>query len=66
LLVPEALEFYLGLNEDFDMFDMGGEGPESGDDDDEDDDEDDTTAKKGKKKSGGAGGEDAKQECKQQ
>merc|ERR1711935_1226077 len=30
LLVPEALEYYLGLNEDFDMLGMGSEDGESG------------------------------------
>jgi len=75
LLVPDALEYYLGLNEDFDMLGMDAEGDESGEDDDEDDDEDAGKGKKGKgKKAGGAGGAgatagaegDAKQECKQQ
>jgi len=51
LLVPEALEYYLGLNEDFDMLGMG-EGDESGDDDDDDDDDSDGE-KKPKKKKGG-------------
>lgn len=74
LLVPDALEYYLGLNEDFDMLGMDPEGDESGDDDEDEDDDD--AAGKGKKgkKSGGAGGAGAtagadgeqKQECKQQ
>lgn len=71
LLVPDALEYYLGLNEDFDMLGMDGEGDESGDDDDEDDEEDSAPKeKKGGKKKDGAGGAgadgDQKQECKQQ
>jgi hypothetical protein len=46
-LIPDALEYYLGLNEDFDMLGMDPEGEESGDDDmDSDDDEPDS--KKGK------------------
>ena len=75
LLVPEALEYYLGLNEDFDMLGMDGEGGESEGDDDMDDDDDDEgekKPKKGKKKGGAAADGDAeegaeqKQECKQQ
>ena len=68
LLVPEALEYYLNMNEDFDMLGMDGEGPES--EGDEDDDED-STAKKPKKGKKSGGNEDAaeegeqKQECKQ-
>ena len=72
LLVPEALEYYLGLNEDFDMLGMDGEGGESegdGDDDDSDDDGNKKT-KKGKKAAAGADGDaedgaEQKQECKQ-
>lgn len=68
LLVPDALEYYLGLNEDFDMLGMDPEDDESGDDDSDKDDADDS--KKGKKAAGGgadgAGAEDQKQECKQQ
>ena len=48
LLIPDALEYFLGLNEDFDMLGMDQEGDESGDDDDDSDDESDT--KKGGKK----------------
>lgn len=65
LLVPEALEYYLGMNEDFDMLGMDEDG-ESGSDDEEDDED---SGKKGKsKKSNDAGGAegDQKQECKQQ
>jgi hypothetical protein len=58
--VPEALEYYLGLNEDFDMLGMD-EGGES----DQDDDDDDTDNKKDKKPTEGAEG-DQKPECKQQ
>jgi len=39
VLIPDALEYYLGLNEDF-FDDMGGESDdEDGDHDDDDDDE---------------------------
>merc|ERR1712166_448294 len=69
LLIPEALEYYLGLNEDFDM--LGMDGDEDEDDDDEDDeDSDDDSKKKDKKskKSDATGGDEeggeAKQECK--
>lgn len=61
LLVPEALEYYLGLNEDFDMLGMDGEGPDSEQDDiDGDEDEEPETKKKPKKgkKSGGEEGEE--------
>ena len=70
LLVPDALEYYLGLNEDFDMLGMDPEGDESGDDDDSGDDE--AAGKKGKKPAGGEGGaagagaDGQQQECKQQ
>ena len=40
LLIPEALEYFLGFNEDFDMLGMDDEGGESGDDDDDSDDGD--------------------------
>lgn len=64
LLVPEALEYYLGLNEDFDMLGMD-EGDESGGSDDDEDGGDD--GKKGKATDGGQGADgDQKQECKQQ
>lgn len=62
LLVPEALEYYLGMNEDFDMLGMD-EGEESG----SDDDEDGGNKKKGKKDGDDDAAEgDQKQECKQQ
>ena len=64
LLVPEALEYYLGMNEDFDMLGMD-EGEESGSEDEDDDDEGKDT-KKGKKKGGDGAEGDQKQECKQQ
>jgi hypothetical protein len=80
VLIPDALEYYLGLNEDF-----MGEDPDGDDDDnsDQDNDSDDDDKKKprkdsqeeggkkkaakkgGDKKEGGAGGKD-QQECKQQ
>jgi len=64
LLVPDALEYYLGLNEDFDMLGMDPEGDESGDDDSDKDDADDS--KKGKKAAGGGadGAEGQQKECK--
>ena len=57
LLIPEALEYYLGLNEDFDMLGMGDD--DEGDDDDDDDDSDDEKPKdkKAKKSNPSAGGE---------
>ena len=42
MLIPEALEYYLGLNEDFDMLGMGDEDDEEGEDDEDDEDEDDS------------------------
>jgi nucleosome assembly protein 1-like 1 len=63
LLVPEALEYYLNLNEDFEMLGMD-EGDESGGSGDEDDDEGDNKKDKKKKEEGGEG--EQKQECKQQ
>ena len=69
LLVPDALQYYLNLNEDFDMLGMDGEGDESdmGDDDDSEGDAKPPPPKKGKKGKGGeaAGAEDQK-DCKQQ
>jgi nucleosome assembly protein 1-like 1 len=47
LLIPEALEYYLGLNEDFDMLGMGDDDDEG--EDDEDDEDSDDTGKKDKK-----------------
>lgn len=71
LLIPDALEYFLGLNEDFDMLGMDQEGDESeGDDDDDDSDDDKPKGKKGSKPATGgpspaAGGEgDQQQECK--
>ena len=67
MLIPEALEYYLGLNEDFDMLGMGDEGEEE-DDEDDDEDEDDSKKDKKSKKGAAAGGDEAdgeaKQECK--
>jgi hypothetical protein len=81
VLIPDALEYYLGLNEDY-----MGEGPDDDDEDNSDDDDNDSEgddkkkprkdsqeeggkkkpAKKGgDKKEGGAAGKD-QQECKQQ
>jgi nucleosome assembly protein 1-like 1 len=70
LLIPEALEHYLGMNEDFDMLGMDDEGGESGSDGDNSDEEP-KPKKKGKKggDTAGEGGDAAgegKQECKQQ
>jgi len=64
LMIPDALEYYLGLNEDFDMLGLDGEEPESASDDDEEGDDDDKDKKKKKKEEGGAG--EGQQECKQQ
>ena len=56
VLIPDALEYYLGLNEDFFDGDMDDE-----DDDDEDDDDEDEKPKKdedkGGKKKGKKGGD---------
>ncbi len=79
VLIPDALEYYLDLNDD--MFggegcededcddDECGHGGKGGDDSDEDDDGDKKKGKKagkGDKKAEGAAGGDQKQECKQQ
>jgi len=53
LLIPEALEYFLGLNEDFDMLGMDGDDDDE-DDDDEDEDDDDEPKPKGGKKGKGA------------
>ena len=70
LLVPDALEYYLGFNEDFDMLGMDGEGDESEGDEGSGSDDDKPAPKKGKKGKGGAaaGGQTGPdgQECKQQ
>ena len=48
VLIPEALQYYLGLNEDFlDQDSMGDE-----DDDDDDDDDEDKDTKPGKDRKG--------------
>jgi Nucleosome assembly protein (NAP) len=69
VLIPDALEYYLDLNDDM----LGGEDmeDEDSDGDKDDSDEEDTSDKKkkkggDKKAEGGAGGADQKQECKQQ
>jgi nucleosome assembly protein 1-like 1 len=68
VLIPDALEYYLDLNDD--MF--GGEDGEDEDDDEGDDDGSDDDKKKSKKggdkkaEGGTAGAGDQKQECKQQ
>jgi len=69
LLIPEALEYYLGLNEDFDMLGMDGDEDEDDDEEDDDDSDDDSKKKdKKSKKSDATGGDEeggeAKQECK--
>ena len=68
LLVPDALEYYLGLNEDFDMLGMDPEDDESEGDDSDKDDADDSKKPKKASKDGAdaAAGGDGKQECKQQ
>ena len=70
LLVPDALEYYLGLNEDFDMLGMDGEGDESEGDGSGSEEDEKPAPKKGGKK-GGKGGDAPQvgpdgQECKQQ
>ena len=73
ILVPDALEYYLGLNEDFDMLGME---DDSGDEDSDDEEGDSKPPRKksgdkGGKKGGdganpaGAGAEGQEQECKQ-
>jgi len=72
LLMPDALEYYLGLNEDFDLLGMDDDDSDGDDDDDDDDDEDAKPKKSKKKQTGGDGGDkaggegdgDQKQECK--
>jgi len=70
LLIPEALEYYLGLNEDFDMLGMGEEDDEDDDDDEDDEDEDNNKKKDKKSKKNNADGDEgeadgeAKPECK--
>ena len=75
VLIPDALEYYLGLNEDmFDGEDPEDEDSEGGDDDGDDSDGDakKSSKKKGGEKKGGdgagaaTGGEAKPQECKQQ
>lgn len=64
VLIPDALEYYLDLNDDM----LGGEDmeDEDSDGDGDDSDEDDKKKKKGgdKKAEGGAAGGEQKQECK--
>jgi hypothetical protein len=73
VLIPDALEYYLGLNDDLydpDMMDDDEGDSDEGDHDDDDDDDD----KKKTKKKGGKGGQpkggnkpgEQQQECKQQ
>jgi nucleosome assembly protein 1-like 1 len=59
LLMPDALEYYLGLNEDFDMLGMDGDDDDDDDDEDDDDSEGEPKPKKGKKKAAGGGGDAA-------
>ena len=62
LLMPDALEYYLGLNEDFDMLGMDDDDDDDDDDDGDGDDSDqDAKPKKTKKKAAGGdnGGEAA-------
>lgn len=68
VLIPDALEYYLGLNEDF--FDEGMDSDDEGEDNDESDDDDGDKGKGGKKKGGekgakkGKGGAEGQPECK--
>ena len=64
LLVPEALEYYLGLNEDFDMLANDGEGDGESGSEHSSDDEGDKKVKPAKKDAPAKEGEE-KQECKQ-
>jgi nucleosome assembly protein 1-like 1 len=72
VLIPDALEYYLGLNDDlFDAEDAEDEDGDDGSDEDKSDDEGDSKKKKSKggdkKPEGGApAGGEQKQECKQQ
>lgn len=74
ILIPDALEYYLGLNDDLYDPDMMGEGddsdPEGGDGSGDDSDEDKKPKKGGKGKGGdkkaAGGAEGQQQECKQQ
>ena len=52
LLIPDALEYYLGLNEDFMDEDLMGDSDEDQDDDDNDEGDDKGDKKKGAKKGG--------------
>lgn len=52
LLVPEALEYYLGMNEDFDMLGMDEDGESGGSGGSDEDEDGDDKKKKKKKKSG--------------
>jgi hypothetical protein len=56
VLIPDALEYYLGLNDDLYDPDMMGEGDEDEDDEDGGSGDDDDDKKKPKKK-GGKGGD---------
>ena len=49
LLIPDALEYYLGMNEDYDIMGMG-EDDFTDDDDNDSDQDDDAPPKKDKKK----------------
>ena len=69
LLVPEALEYYLGLNEDFDMLGLDEGGESEGDSEGSGDSDGEEKPKKkagGKKEAGGEATGEEKQECKQQ
>ena len=70
VLIPDALEYYLGLNDDmFDAEDMEDEDGSDGEGDGGDSDEDDKKKKKkggDKKEAGAPAGGEQKQECKQQ
>lgn len=70
LLIPQALEYYLNMNEDFDMLGMDEEGESGSDGGSGTDDDDNAKGKKKKADKGGDGADateqDQKQECKQQ
>lgn len=61
LLVPDALEYYLGLNEEFDM--MGLEGEDDCESDEEEDEDELASKSKADDKTEGT---DTQKDCKQQ
>lgn len=64
VLIPDALEYYLGLNDD--LYDMMDDEDSEGDEDGSDGGDSDDDKKKSKKKGKGEGAAGQQQECKQQ